>query len=151
MIDEKFNDIDINVRDYDIVLNIKDENDITVSRQMAKSFAQKNNFSLADVTKIATAVSELARNIYRYAKKGHICIKKKETGPDKDIIIEILAYDRGPGIENVERAIVRGYTTSERSLGLGLSGIRRLMDSFYINSEVDKGTVVVVEKRRRGF
>ncbi|MDI3535110.1 MAG: serine/threonine-protein kinase RsbT, partial [Thermosediminibacterales bacterium] len=90
MDDKNFNDIDINVHDYDIVLKIKDENDIAVSRQMAKSFAQKNNFSLADVTKIATAVSELSRNIYRYAKEGHIYIKKKETEPDKDISIEII-------------------------------------------------------------
>lgn len=143
--------IDVNPHDYDIVLRIKEENDIAVSRQMAKSFAQKNNFSLADVTKIATAVSELARNIYRYAKDGYIYIRKKETGPDKAVSIEILACDRGPGIENVELAVVGGYTTYERSLGLGLSGIRRLMDSFNIKSEINKGTVVIVEKRRRGF
>ncbi|HHW01939.1 MAG TPA: anti-sigma regulatory factor [Thermoanaerobacterales bacterium] len=149
--DKNFNDIDININDYDIVLKIKDENDIAVSRQMAKSFAQKNNFSLADVTKIATAVSELSRNIYRYAKEGYIYIKKKETEPDKDVSIEIIAYDRGPGIENVEQAVAGGYTTSERSLGLGLSGIRRLIDSFYIKSEVGKGTVVMAEKRRRRF
>jgi len=143
--------IDVNSHDYDMVLKIKDENDIAVSRQMAKSFAQKNNFSLADVTKIATAVSELARNIYRYAKEGYIYIRKKETGADKAVSIEIVACDRGPGIENVELAVVRGYTTSERSLGLGLSGIRRLMDSFNIKSEIGKGTVVIVEKRRLGF
>jgi len=143
--------IDVNPHDYDIILKIKDENDIAVSRQMAKSFAQKNDFSLADVTKIATAVSELARNIYRYAKEGYIYIRKKETGPDKAVSIEILACDRGSGIENVELAVIGGYTTSERSLGLGLSGIRRLMDSFDIKSEVGKGTVVAVEKRRRGF
>lgn len=70
--------LDVNPQDYDIVLKIKEENDIAVSRQMAKSFAQKNNFSLADVTKIATAVSELARNIYRYAKEGYIYIRKKQ-------------------------------------------------------------------------
>jgi serine/threonine-protein kinase RsbT len=150
MDDKKYDDIEINACDYDIVLKIKDESDIAVSRQMAKSFIQKNNFSLADVTKIATVVSELSRNIYRYAKEGYIYIKKKEE-PDKDVSIEIIAYDRGPGIENVERAVAGGYTTSERSLGLGLSGIRRLMDSFYIKSEVGKGTIVAAEKRRRRF
>jgi len=151
MDDKNFDDIIINVHDYDIVLKIKDENDIAVSRQMAKSFAQKNSFSLADVIKIATAVSELSRNIYRYAGEGQIYIKKKETEADKDVSIEIIAYDKGPGIENVERALAGGYTTSERSLGLGLSGVRRLMDNFYIKSEVGKGTIVVLEKRRRGF
>ncbi|MBA1336085.1 MAG: Anti-sigma B factor RsbT [Firmicutes bacterium] len=98
--------IDVNSHDYDIVLKIKDENDIAVSRQMAKSFAQKNNFSLADVTKIAMTVSELARNIYRYAKEGYIYMRKKQ-GADKAVSIEILACDRGPGIENVELAAVR--------------------------------------------
>ncbi|WP_425057913.1 Serine/threonine-protein kinase RsbT [Sporomusa carbonis] len=151
MDDKNFDDIVINVHDYDMVLKIKDESDIAVSRQMAKSFAQKNNFSLADITKIATTVSELSRNIYRYAKEGQIYIKKKEKELDKDVSIEIVAYDRGPGIENVERALAGGYTTSERSLGLGLSGVKRLMDRFYIVSEVGKGTIVVLEKRRRGF
>ncbi|SHM56990.1 serine/threonine-protein kinase RsbT [Caldanaerovirga acetigignens] len=143
--------IEVNPQDYDIVLKIKDESDIAVSRQMAKNFAQKMDFSLADVTKIATAVSELARNIYRYAKEGYIFIRKKEAGPEKAIAIEILACDKGPGIENVELAVSGGYTTSERSLGLGLAGIRRLMDSFHIESKVGKGTAVIVEKRRRVF
>lgn len=143
--------IEVNTQDYDIALKIKDESDIAVSRQMAKNFAQKMDFSLADVTKIATAVSELARNIYRYAKEGYIYIRKKEAGPEKAPVIEILACDRGPGIENVELVISGGYTTSERSLGLGLAGIKRLMDSFRIESEVGKGTVVIVEKRRRVF
>ncbi|MDN5364216.1 MAG: serine/threonine-protein kinase RsbT [Eubacteriales bacterium] len=143
--------IEVNPQDYDIVLKIKDESDIAVSRQMAKNFAQKMNFSLADVTKIATAVSELARNIYRYAKEGYIYIRKKESGPEKATTIEILAFDRGPGIENVELAVSGGYTTYERSLGLGLAGIRRLMDSFHIESEVGKGTAVIIEKRRRAF
>lgn len=143
--------IEVNPQDYDIVVKIKDESDIAVSRQMAKNFAQKMNFSLADITKIATTVSELARNIYRYAKEGYIYIRKKETGADKAEAIEILACDRGPGIENVELAIKGGYSTSERSLGLGLAGVRRLMDSFHIVSEVGKGTAVVVEKRRRAF
>lgn len=143
--------IKINPHDYDLILKLKEEKDVAVSRQMAKNFSQKIDFSLADVTKIATVVSELARNIYRYAKEGYIYIRKKEVGPDKVPCIEIVAVDKGPGIEDVELAVTGGYTTSERSLGLGLSGIRRLMDSFSIKSEVGKGTVVIVEKRRRGF
>lgn len=138
-------------QDFDIVMKIEEESDIAVSRQMAKNFAQKHDFSLADVTKIATAVSELARNIYRYAKEGHIYIRKKDAGPDRSVAIEIVACDRGPGIENLDLALSGGYTTSDRSLGLGLSGIRRLMDSFEIRSEVGKGTFVRVEKRRRAL
>lgn len=143
--------IEINPHDYDLTLKIKEEKDVAVSRQMAKNFAQKMDFSLADVTKIATVVSELARNIYRYAKEGYIYIREKEVGPDKVTWIEIVAVDKGPGIADVELAVTGGYTTCERSLGLGLSGIRRLMDSFSIKSEAGKGTVVIVEKRRRGF
>jgi len=143
--------MEINPHDYDLTLKIKEEKDVAVSRQMAKNFVQKMDFSLADVTKVATVVSELARNIYRYAKEGYIYIRKKEMRPDKVTCIEIVAVDQGPGIADVELAVTGGYTTSERSLGLGLSGIRRLMDSFNIKSEVGKGTVVIVEKRRRGF
>ncbi|SHF59275.1 serine/threonine-protein kinase RsbT [Caldanaerobius fijiensis DSM 17918] len=137
----------INPLDYDLIIKIKDENDIVISRQMAKNFAQKLDFSLVDVTKIATAVSELARNIYRYAKEGYIYIKKETKANNP--CIKIVATDEGPGIQNVDQAIAGGFTTSEKSLGLGLSGVRRLMDDFYIHSEVGKGTTVIIEKRRR--
>lgn len=142
--------MEINPRDYDLVLKIKEEKDIATSRQLIKNFAQKMDFSLADVTKIVTAVSELARNIFRYAREGYIYVREK-VGPDEARFIEIVALDQGPGIEDVELAVSGGFTTFERSLGLGLSGVRRLMDSFSIKSEVGKGTLVVVEKRRRNF
>lgn len=142
--------IEINPGEYDLVLKIKEEKDIAVSRQMAKNFVQSMNFSLADVTKISTVVSELARNIYRYAKEGYIYIRKKED-PDKTEFVEIVAVDKGPGIEDIDLAITGGYTTFKSSLGLGLPSIRRLMDSFSIKSEVGKGTVVITEKRRRRF
>ncbi|MBC7343509.1 MAG: anti-sigma regulatory factor [Clostridia bacterium] len=136
--------------DFDIVVRIVREEDIAVARQMAKQLAQEFGFSLADVTKIATAVSELARNIYRYAETGKIMIRQRleeNGGP----AIQVVAVDRGPGIEDVDLVLTKGYTTYERSLGIGLSGIRRLMDSFEIVSEVGTGTAVVVEKRRRKF
>lgn len=135
--------------EFDVVVRITREEDIAIARQMAKQLAQETGFSLADVTKIATAVSELARNIYRYASQGRIMIRKKEEkeGP----CIEVIAADRGPGIPDVEVVLTRGYTTYERSLGIGLSGVKRLMDSFTIYSEVGKGTVVITAKRRRKF
>jgi len=73
--------------------------------------------------------------------------KEEKEGPS----IEVIAADRGPGIPDVEVVLTRGYTTYERSLGIGLSGVKRLMDSFAIYSEVGKGTVVITEKRRRKF
>ncbi|HBT47484.1 MAG TPA: ATP-binding protein [Peptococcaceae bacterium] len=136
--------------EFDVVVRIAREEDIAVARQMAKQLAQETGFSLADVTKIATAVSELARNIYRYAKEGRIMIRKRLEDRDGPCI-EVIAADRGPGISDVELVLTRGYTTYERSLGIGLSGVKRLMDSFEIYSEVGKGTVVITEKRRRKF
>ncbi|SHG61461.1 serine/threonine-protein kinase RsbT [Thermosyntropha lipolytica DSM 11003] len=139
---------DIKMEDYDMLVKINDERDIVVARQMVKDFAKRMGFSLADITKISTAVSELARNIFRYAGSGFIYIREN-TGEEKEI--EIAAVDKGPGIENVEAAVEAGFTTSKGSLGLGLSGVRRLMDSFFIESEVNRGTVVIVTKRRRTF
>jgi len=142
--------LDIPADDFEMVVRIVREEDIAVARQMAKQLAQGLGFSLADVTKVATAVSELARNIYRYAQTGKIMIRKRleeNGGPT----IQVVAVDRGPGIEDVDLVLTRGYTTYERSLGIGLSGIRRLMDFFEVVSEVGTGTAVVVEKRRRKF
>ncbi|QGP90871.1 Serine/threonine-protein kinase RsbT [Neomoorella glycerini] len=136
--------------EYDVFIRIAREEDIAVARQMAKQLAQEAGFSLADITKIATAVSELARNIYRYAGQGRIMIKKllnEREGP----YLEVIASDRGPGIAEIELVMTKGYTTYERSLGIGLSGVKRLMDSFAIYSEVGKGTVVIAGKRRRKF
>lgn len=142
--------LDDSENDFDVVVRIAREEDIAIARQMAKQLAQELSFSLADVTKVATAVSELARNIYRYAQTGKIMIRKRleESGGP---IIQVVATDRGPGIENVDRVLTKGYTTYERSLGIGLSGVRRLMDFFEIASKVGTGTVVRVEKRRRKF
>ncbi len=134
---------------YDIVLRISQEEDIAVARTMAKRFAQEAGFSLADVTKIATSVSELARNIYRYAGEGKVFIRKKDV---KGVpALEVVAFDEGPGIEDVEVVLLEGYSTLERSLGIGLTGVKKLMDKFEIYSLVGKGTLVRVEKRRRGF
>lgn len=151
MVGEKIDNLlDSPAHEFDVVVRIAREEDIAVARHMAKQLAQEAGFSLADVTKIATAVSELARNIYRYAKEGRIMIRKRLEDKD-DPCIEVIAADRGPGISDVELVLTRGYTTYERSLGIGLSGVKRLMDSFHIYSEVGKGTVVVTEKRRRKF
>lgn len=136
--------------DFDVVLRIAREEDIAIARQMAKQLAQELDFSLADVTKVATAVSELARNIYRYARTGKVMIRKCFNEAEGQAI-QVVAADQGPGIADLELVLTKGYTTYERSLGIGLSGVRRLMDSFSISTKVGAGTVVVVEKRRRRF
>lgn len=142
---------DINIEDYDLSVRIREENDIVVARQMVKNMVRKMGFTLSDVTKISTAVSELARNIYRYAGEGYILLREKQEKDGKNVEVEIVAYDRGPGIEDLDSALKDGYTTTRNSFGLGLPGVRRLMDSFHIESEKGSGTIVIVSKKRRAF
>ena len=102
-------------------------------------------FSGTDLTLIPTAISELARNIVLYAKSGEIILSPIQRGDRKGI--SVVAQDEGPGIPDLRRALQDGYSTS-RSLGLGLPGVRRLMDEFEIVSEVNRGTKVTVKKWR---
>jgi len=135
---------------YDIVIHIRREQDIATARQVVKNFAQENGFSLADVTKVTTAVSELARNVYRYAGTGSVCLRRT-TRDHGTPGLEIVAVDRGPGISDVARVLAGGFSTYERSLGIGLAGVRRLMDEFEIRSEPGAGTLVRVTKYRRSL
>lgn len=105
--------------------------------------ASKLGFSSSDLAMIATAISELARNIVVYARGGEIILKLVEDQSRRGIVV--IAADRGPGIVDVARALQVGYSTSG-SLGLGLPGTRRLMDEFEIASVVGKGTTVTVKK-----
>ena len=100
-------------------------------------------FSDTDLTLIATAISELSRNIVLYAKSGEIALKSIQQGEKRGIAV--IAIDDGPGIPDISRALRDGYSTS-RSLGLGLPGVRRLMDEFEITSEVNCGTTVTVRQ-----
>lgn len=109
-------------------------------------FALKAGFGETDKGMVATAASELATNILRYAKNGRIVsniIKNKETS---ELGIEILAIDNGPGIENLELAMQENFSTQKNSLGFGLASVRRIMDEFFIESELGKGTKVLVRK-----
>ena len=92
---------------------------------------------------VATAISELARNIVLYAIRGEICFRLESHGADP--ILVIRASDEGDGIADVRQALQDGYSTSGR-LGVGLPGVKRLMDDFEISSIVGRGTVVVVKK-----
>lgn len=94
---------------------------------------------------IATAISELARNILRYAKHGEIVIGHDDNSGKQGIVV--VARDEGPGIRSIEQALQVGFSTSG-GLGLGLPGVRRLTDEFEISSKPGRGTVVTIKKWR---
>jgi serine/threonine-protein kinase RsbT len=125
---------------------IERESDIVVARQAGRQLAAENGFSMTDQTLIATAISEVARNIVVYALKGQIVVSRVEDGAR--IGIQIVASDSGPGIENLDMAMRDGFST-KNSLGLGLPGARRLMDDFHLASELGQGTTVIMKKWRR--
>lgn len=127
-------------------VEIKSDLDIIAARQKGRALAAALEFSPSELTLIATAISELARNIVLYAKKGEIVLRLIERGELRGILVR--ACDHGPGISDIRRALQGGYSTS-RSLGLGLSGVRRLMDEFEIESKVGSGTKVTVRKWNR--
>jgi serine/threonine-protein kinase RsbT len=119
--------------------------DIVTARQKGRELARDLGFTSTDLALIATAISELARNIILYANSGEIVLSVVENGSRRGL--KVTARDDGPGIPDIERALEEGFSTS-RSLGLGLSGVRRLMDEFDIVSEVGNGTTVTVKKWR---
>lgn len=122
---------------------IKSDEDIISSRAAAKDLAKEIGFGIVDQTKIATAISELTRNVVKYAGEGVVVVL---TITDRDRKgVEVICEDRGPGIEDVEKAMQRGFTTSQ-GLGLGLAGAKKLMDEFEVTSKKGKGTRVVARK-----
>jgi serine/threonine-protein kinase RsbT len=136
------------------VLQVEDESrvlvstdtDIVLARQKGRALAVTLGFSASDATLVATAISELARNIVLYAGQGEIILKRLDHGDRTGV--SVVARDEGPGIPDIDHAMQDGYSTSGR-LGLGLPGVRRLMDEFEIVSEVGKGTCVTVRKWAR--
>ena len=119
--------------------------DIVVARQKAREAAAKAGFSGTDLTLIATAVSEIARNIVKFARRGEFTFSIV-TEPGRTGLL-MTARDSGPGIADLPQALQDGYSTY-RGLGLGLPGARRLMDEFDIVTEVGKGTTVTMAKWR---
>jgi serine/threonine-protein kinase RsbT len=126
----------------EIRVPIHTDQDIATARQKGRSLATEVQFSKLEATLIATAISELARNIVTYAKKGEIRLKVI-NGSRRGI--QVIAHDEGPGIADVEQALRDGFSTSG-SLGMGLPGVRRLVDEFHIVSEQNHGTTVTVSK-----
>jgi serine/threonine-protein kinase RsbT len=122
---------------------VESDTDIVAARQKGRALATRLGFSSSDATIIATAISELARNIVLYAKRGEITLIAIDRGAQRGLIIS--AKDEGEGIVDIRQALQDGYSTSGR-LGVGLPGVKRLMDEFDIASEVGKGTIVTVRK-----
>lgn len=122
---------------------INSENDIIVVRRTIRDSAKLVGFSGTDITRIVTAASELARNIYKYATSGMVRYKIVQDMANHGITI--IFADQGPGIPDIELAMQPGYSSS-KSLGMGLSGCRRLMDVMEIESDIGKGTQVTISK-----
>ena len=129
----------------EIRVAINSDQDIVLARQKGRARAIELGFSSGDATLIATAISELARNIVAYARKGRITLNVV-NGLNRHGI-SVTASDDGPGITDIRQALRDGFSTSG-SLGLGLPGVRRLMDEFEITSQPGRGTTVVVKKWR---
>jgi serine/threonine-protein kinase RsbT len=124
-------------------MNISSAADIVTARQRGRSLAMKLGFSGSDLTMIATAISEIARNIVDHAQSGEMVLTPTQEGPRRGI--SITARDRGPGIPDITRAMQYGYST-RRGLGVGLPGAKSLMDEFEIQSKVRNGTTVRMTK-----
>jgi serine/threonine-protein kinase RsbT len=127
------------------VTKIQSDLDIVTARSNAREVAKSLGFSAIDQARIATAVSELARNIFLYAGTGEVIVREAEQRSRKGIEIEFR--DQGPGMDDVEQFMQDGYTTS-RGMGMGLPGARRLMDDFDIKSQVGVGTTIICRKWR---
>ena len=127
----------------DIVVDIHNPDDIVAARKAGHQLALGLGFSLTDVTMIATAISEIARNITSYAGRGAVRVTVEDREGRKALVVR--AEDEGPGIADIERAMEDGYSTG-RGLGMGLPGARRLMDRLIVESARGRGTVVEMWK-----
>jgi serine/threonine-protein kinase RsbT len=128
--------------DHESVIPIESDADVVTARQQARAMASQLELSSTDQTLLATAISEVARNITAYAVRGEVLLSViKDDGGRRGI--RVIARDEGPGIENVELALQDGYT-SGNGLGLGLPGARRLVHHFEIETAPGQGTKVTL-------
>lgn len=124
---------------------IRSDLDIVIARTLARDTAKAMGFGAIDQARIATAVSELARNIFLYAGTGSVAVREIERTGRKGI--EIVCEDQGPGIMSIDLVMQDGYSTS-RGMGMGLPGAKRLMDEFDIRSSEGQGTTITCRKWR---
>jgi RNA polymerase sigma factor (sigma-70 family) len=129
----------------EVRIPIRSDTDVVTARQQGRELARRAEFSATDLTIIATAISETARNIVMFAERGEVIVSL--VGENGRQGVTVIARDSGPGIPDLDRALRDGYS-EYGGLGLGLPGVRRLMDEFEISSEVGKGTTVSMTKWR---
>ena len=122
---------------------IRSDLDIVTARVEGRDLAKALGFGVIDQARIATAISELTRNIVQYAEEGEAVMRPLRVAGR--VGIEISCSDEGPGISDVDLAMQDGYSTSN-SLGMGMPGAQRLMDEFEIRSVVGVGTCVTIRK-----
>jgi RNA polymerase sigma factor (sigma-70 family) len=130
----------------EVRIPIQTDADVVTARKQGRELAAQADFSATELTIIATAISEIARNIVMFADRGEIVVSL--VGENSRQGVTVVARDAGPGIPDLEHALQDGYS-GYGGMGLGLPGSRRLMDEFEITSEVDKGTTVTMTKWRR--
>jgi serine/threonine-protein kinase RsbT len=125
---------------------IESDADVVTARQRARALAVGLEMPTTDQTLLATAISEIARNITAYAQRGEVRLDVIHDGTRRGI--RVVAVDEGPGIDDVDKALTDGYTTGG-GLGLGLPGARRLVDEFDIQTAPGEGTRVTLVKWTR--
>jgi serine/threonine-protein kinase RsbT len=130
----------------DVRVAIRTDGDVVTARQEARSMGSGLGFSSTDLTLLATAISEVARNITTYAGEGEVALRVVERAGRSGI--EVVASDEGPGIADVEQAMLDGFTTGN-GLGLGLPGTRRLVDEFDLRTTPGVGTTIRLVKWSR--
>lgn len=124
-------------------LPIVSQGDVVIVRQAVRTWASEAGFSLVDQTKMVTAASELARNTLEYGGGGNVTLKLLDEGNRKGL--RLIFEDQGPGIPDIQLAMKDGYTTGN-GLGLGLSGSKRLVSEFDIQSKVGEGTRIMIAR-----
>ena len=127
----------------EVKVPISSDADIVTARQVGRRLSAELGFSSTDLTLIATAISEVARNICVYAGEGEMQLRLERNSHRSAIVV--VASDEGPGIPDLDLAMQDGYSTAG-SFGLGLPGARRLMDEFEVHSEAGSGVTVTMKK-----
>jgi serine/threonine-protein kinase RsbT len=120
---------------------LKSSSDMVLARQKVRQRTVELKFSLVDQTKLVTAASELARNVFVHGQGGSMAIELLSNGTKEGL--RLIFEDQGPGISDIEQALTDGFSTGS-GMGLGLGGSKRLVNEFSIESEVGKGTRVAV-------
>lgn len=131
---------------FDGEVPIASERDILTVRRVVRDATVQFGFGMTDTTRIVTAASELARNIFRYAAPG--VMRWRKLVVEGRVGVELQFEDHGPGIANVEQRMRDGFTSSGGGMGLGLRGSKRLMDELEVQTEVGKGTLITARKWR---